>query len=171
MSKKIIIGIIAVLAIGAWYVFSGNENPAPLVIDSADTSNPTVDRFVKHNTILHTGPNATSTSGTAVTLRESDLLGYNGMVFTSNVADVTITLPLESTLDNLLPNTGDWVDFPLINATTTAGIDLTLAANTGVRLISASTTKTILANSMGILRFVRVSASSIHAYFSNGTSF
>jgi len=78
---------------------------------------------------------ATSTSGTATTLREHDLVDNSVIQITPNVASFTYTLPATSTLTTLLKNVGDTQSWIFKNATTTAATTLTLAKGNGWDLI------------------------------------
>jgi len=77
---------------------------------------------------------ATSTSGTATTLKEKDLLNYSVFEMTPNVASFTYTLPATSTLTSILKNIGDTHSWVFQNATTTTATTLTLAAGAGWNL-------------------------------------
>ena len=77
---------------------------------------------------------ATSTTGTATTLREKDLIDYTAIEMTPNTGNFTYTLPATSTLTSLLRNIGDTQTWIWENATTSTGITITLAAGTGWNL-------------------------------------
>jgi len=63
-----------------------------------------------------------------------------------NTGDTTFTLPATSTMFMFLPEIGSERTWKIYNATSTAGIDLTLSAGTGMDLVSASTTSSIVKN-------------------------
>lgn len=110
------------------------------------------------------GALATSTTGTAVTVAPADL-AYSTMLMTLNTASATLTLPLATTLgSSFLPNIGDRMDMIIYNATTTSGIVLTVAGNTGVTLKSTTANAQIPYGGLGNLRIIRVSASAFVAY-------
>lgn len=77
---------------------------------------------------------ATSTSGTACTLKEKELNEYSVFEFTPNTASATWTLPATSTLTSLLKNIGDTKSWVFQNATTSTAINTTLAKGTGWNL-------------------------------------
>ncbi len=85
-----------------------------------------VDEFTQGGSIL-----ATSTDGTATTFLASDLLTYSGWEVTVNGADSTWTFPASSTLSAIVPSAGDSRTWTIVNATSTAAIDVIFAAGTG----------------------------------------
>ncbi|MFA5772858.1 MAG: hypothetical protein WC974_09035 [Thermoplasmata archaeon] len=82
---------------------------------------------------------ATTTSTTATTFALADLLTYSVWEVTPNVADLTYTFPASSTLSTLVPTAGDSRTWTIVNATTTAGIDVIFAAGTGSALKGVTT--------------------------------
>ena len=116
---------------------------------------------------LKSSTNSTSTTATSYTFVQADLLNYDTMLMTPNVGDLTLTLTASSSLTSLVPNTGDTYELAIVNASTTAGIDITLAGGTGTLLRKATTTATILANSVGILQFIRKANTDIIVFFIN----
>jgi hypothetical protein len=102
--------------------------------------------------------NSTSTTATSYTAVQADLLNYDSILIRPNTGDLTITLPATSTLTSMVPSVGDRQDFCLHNSTTTAGIDITIAAGTGIDLETASSTPTdltILADQFACFSFIR----------------
>jgi len=93
--------------------------------------------------VTHRNLNATSTTATTQTMELADLVRrgqyYSSVHLTPNVGDLTLTW-FASTTGGYLPKVGDRHEFCLYNASTTAGIDLTLAAGTGVDIETASST-------------------------------
>jgi len=85
------------------------------------------------------GALATSTSGSATTLKESELNKFSMIVMTPNVSSFSYTLPATSTLTSLLPSPGDSKTWTLINATTTTATTLTLVKGTGWNLTGVGT--------------------------------
>ena len=87
---------------------------------------------------------ATSTTATTQTLSTADIAPdgslYSTWAMTPNVGDVTFTLPASSTMSAVLPTAGMSSTQCWYNASTTAGIDITVAAGTGIDLEVASTT-------------------------------
>jgi len=80
---------------------------------------------------------ATSTTETAMVFNESDLLTYSTWEVTVNLTDLTYTFPATSTLTNIIPNAGDSRTWTIINATSTAGIDVIFAGGTGTEIKSS----------------------------------
>lgn len=111
--------------------------------------------------------NATTT-GTAVTLQQSDLQPYNSLLVTPIVGSATVTLPASSTLSALLPKAGDIQQFLIVNSTSTAGINVTIAGGVGTLLKKASTTAAIAPGAVGELEFIRKANSDIDVFFEVG---
>lgn len=107
---------------------------------------------------------ASSTTGTTGTLVASQIENVNMFDYTLNVADVTLTLPASSTI-NFMRNPGDTKVFYVRNATTTATMDITFAAGTGLNLKKATSTLILVGNGDGgntaRLTFVRQADSDI----------
>lgn len=80
------------------------------------------------------------------------------------VAGATITLPASSTISSIVPNAGDRQTFCIRNATSTAGVPVTLAGATGVNLVVASSSatalgsKVLLTGKVGCITLVREAA-------------
>ena len=88
--------------------------------------------------------NATTSVGAAATLASADLIPYNSIAFTPNVSSITLTFPATSTLGtSFIPNTGDMAVKTILNATTTNGINITLAAGTGEAILVSTSTKAV----------------------------
>lgn len=109
---------------------------------------------------------ASSTTNTAETLPATYLTSYTGLVLTPNTADTTYTFPASSTLTAMIPNTGDFITKTISNATSTAGIDVVIAAGAGMSLSGTSSPK-ITPQSAGFLTFIRESNSDISVHIGN----
>lgn len=68
--------------------------------------------------------------------------------YTLNLADGTLTLPASSTI-SYMRNAGDSKVFYVRNATTTATMDITFAAGTGINMKRASSTSTLRGDADG----------------------
>jgi len=98
-----------------------------------------------HKTITWNQPVlATSTSGTATTLKASDMNSYGTIDLMSNVAAFTYTLPATSTMLGFLPNDGDTREWIFHNATSTA--TLTIVKGGGMYLVGDSTNDDVIDN-------------------------
>lgn len=85
--------------------------------------------------------NSTTTSATAQTLVPSDFIKYATISVLPTTGSVNWYLPASTTFPTtFLPRLGDWTDFMLINASTTAGINVGLIAGTGTLVHTASST-------------------------------
>lgn len=111
--------------------------------------------------------NATTT-GTSVTLQQSDFQPYNSLLVTPIVGAATLTLPASSTLSSLVPKVGDVQQLMVVNATSTSGISVTIAGGAGTLLRKATTTAAILPGGVSELEFVRKANSDIVVFFDEG---
>lgn len=95
------------------------------------------------------GVNATSTSFTTDLLVAADLDVENVIDYTMNINDLTLTLPTAAIMPGI-DNPGDTRTIFIRNATTTDGIDLTIAGNTNMVLkVLGTSTKTIISSTAG----------------------
>ena len=121
---------------------------------------------------LHSYPNSTSTTATTQTLVQADILNYDTILLTPNTGDLTLTWPATSTLTSLVPTAGDTAKQCMHNASTTSGIDITIAAGTGIDLMTASSSilggapvLTILSNQVGCFTYIRQTDTDISMLF------
>lgn len=104
---------------------------------------------------IFTGTNSTSTPLVATTLLNSDIVGYTTISMTPNTANLLLTLPASSTLSTWLPLAGNAVTFYLLNATTTAGVNIGLYPGIGTLIQQASTTATTTSQRYSEIKVVR----------------
>lgn len=120
---------------------------------------------------LHSYTSSTSTTATTYTLTQADILNYDTILMTPNTGDLALTLPATSTLTSLVPTAGDMAEQCWHNASSTAGIDITFAAGTGITLLSATSTSggigapTIQPLDIGCFKFVRQGNTDVTAAF------
>lgn len=88
---------------------------------------------------LRSYTNATTT-GTAVTLKQSDILAYDTVLMTPIVGATTVTFPASSTLTSFVPSAGDMQAQCWVNASSTSAITITFAEGTGINIQVASST-------------------------------
>lgn len=83
-----------------------------------------------------------SSSVTTGTLKESDILNYDTVLWTpaGAAATKTLTFPATSTLTSFVPSAGDRQSTCFFNATTTAASTITYAAGSGIDLEVATST-------------------------------
>ena len=107
----------------------------------------------------------TSSIGSATTLKESDLLDYDIIEFTSYMSNFTYTLPATSTLSALLSNVGDSRRWIFKNAnTSTSATTLTILKGSGWDLMGVDANVDVLAaGSVGVMDCYREQASSTSA--------
>lgn len=91
---------------------------------------------------------ASSTSGVTDRLLASQVENATVIDYTLNVADGTLTLPASSTI-SYMRNAGDTKVFYVRNATTTATMDITFAAGTGINMKRASSTSILRGDADG----------------------
>lgn len=94
------------------------------------------------------GVRATSTSGSVVPLLATDFDTENAIDVTLNVQDATLSMPASSTIKNI-PSAGDTMSLLIRNASTTAGMDLTITGGTGVLLKKATSSAVIIGDTDG----------------------
>lgn len=172
--NKIITWVIGVVAILALVISVGNavggsnqSVPAPKLGGTTNYDALTLDNgdlTISHGKIVQSGPLSTTTPA-SMTLAPSDL-AYPVVLMNPTVASVTITLPATTTsgMSSFLPNAGDRTDVTIVNSTTTAGINITLAGNTGMILTNASTSKVLIGGGnqgIGTLQLIRKSNTDI----------
>lgn len=116
------------------------------------------------------GIRATSTINSAETLTATDFDTENVIAYTLNVQSATLTLPASSTLSSFIPTAGQMRTVLVRNATTTAGLNLTIAGGTGTILKKATSTAVIYSDTDGDnyarLDFVRKTNSDIDVLMS-----
>ena len=88
---------------------------------------------------LRSYTNSTSTTATSYTMVVGDVLNYDTVLITPNTGDLTMTFFASSSASTLVPTAGDMQETCFINATTTAGIDITFATGTGIDLERVAT--------------------------------
>lgn len=98
---------------------------------------------------LRSYTNTTSTIATTQTLVEADILNYDTVLFTPNYGHVTLTFPATSTWTNYIPTAGDMAEQCWYNTTSTASINITFAAGTGMDLQRVATST--MSGPLGIL--------------------
>lgn len=111
---------------------------------------------------LRSNPLSTSTPA-SLTIRTSDLLGYDTINMVPSVGAITITFPASSTMPTLVPTAGDMQETCWFNATTTAAATITFAASAGIDLETASSTPsdlTLSAGNTACFKFIRQPATS-----------
>lgn len=121
---------------------------------------------------LQSYTNSTSTTATSFTMVQADILSYDTLLITPNTASLTYTLPATSTLTSLVPTAGDMAEQCWYNATSTAGITVTVAEGTGWDLEAASSTTSgadpsfaIGATNTGCFKFIRKTNTDILGLF------
>ena len=82
---------------------------------------------------------ATSTTGTATTLRFSDVQNVDTLFVTPNTSDLTLTFFSSTSAKAWLPKAGDRQMTCVFNATTTAGIDVLFVSGTGIDFEQSAT--------------------------------
>ena len=146
--------------------------PSTLSVSIADLAISTVSSVLTlNNAVVTSFTNATSTSATAMTLNQTDML-YSSRSVTPNTGALTYTLAPTSTLTSFIPNAGDRASQCIYNATSTAAATITFAAGAGIDLEVATSTSqtgafdlTIGAGNMGCFEFFRKPNTDIVAGF------
>jgi hypothetical protein len=135
MNKYLVISLVVVAALGVGAYFFPTL-PAPQIVTQTVGAVPGTDFLEpvrlwlgQRGAVL-----ATSTLGTACTLTSDQLYKFSAFEFTPNTASATWTLPATSTMTNLMKSAGDTMEWTFQNATTSTGINVTLAAGAGWNL-------------------------------------
>lgn len=156
-----------------WDATLGYKVNGTFVISSARAAAFTTGGFTGKMTLdgglLRSYPNSTSTTATTQTFVEADFLNYDTVLLTPNTNSLTGTLMASSTMTNMIPTAGDRQDVCIFNATSTAGKNITLAAGTGIDLLTVATSTitgaggvlAIAPQTMGCLTFVREADSDV----------
>ena len=155
--------VAVVIATGAFFVKTQVQfgaNPGPLQTNHAE--------FV--GGVTYEKVKATSTDSTTLTLTAGDIAekstgaAWDTVIMTPQVGDLALTLPASSTLKYFLPKSGYRARQCWQNASSTSGIDITFAANTGIVLQKATSTSggiglpTIGPSSVGCFDFIRATS-------------
>lgn len=182
-TNKIFVAIVAVIVIifGVSLAFRhgapieqalGNSGATPTVYDNVNLTGvlqvgvtqgnpliaPTLDNgeIYSYQNETHGGLNSTTTS-ISMTLAPADINNESFISMTPIVGSISVTLPATTTsgMSSFLPNAGDVKTILFHNASSTAGINITLVAGTGTLLKSASTTAAVTPLGITTLNAVR----------------
>lgn len=133
------IGVVVLLFLGVTYP---KGNPVLNVGASSGPDHYGLEQFLggflRGNTLA-------TTTGTAVTLKASDIVGWDTISVTPIVGATTLTFPASSTLRNLVPKAGNMQETCFYNASSTSSITITFVAGTGMDLETATSTAEIAA--------------------------
>lgn len=165
MNKTYLIGLVVVAIIAISGFFRGGVVTERVVERLGGAAGPVLTEHQEYKggqTLENTV--ATSTTVTSYTLLANDLVNrgsgaaYDTIIFTPNTGDLTLTFPASSTLPHFISRAGYRTRQCWFNATSTAGIDITFAAGTGIDVQTSSSTPSdlILRNGQfGCFDFVR----------------
>lgn len=155
----VISGVVALAVL-----FSANLGQSPMAqqpLGAFAGPDVTETMFFRGDAVLGGSNYATSSIG-AATYTAGDILRNKTITHTAASA-LTATLPASTTLQNLVPNTGDTAVRFILPVTT----GFTLAGGTGTDLNTASSTKFCVAGQVCRLDFVRKSNSDIEVLLTN----
>lgn len=172
LSKDNVLGAAGVVQTNPVWFYNGLDIGNPAITLNADSdglsvsgatvfdSSLTVTGATVLGTLTQGGGIATvATTSTSYTLLASQFDTENVLDVTPGGASLTLTLPATSTLTSFVPTAGQTRSVFIRNATTTAGINITVASGTGTVLRSASSTAIIQSDTAGAkgarLDFVR----------------
>jgi hypothetical protein len=151
MTKNIKITMVVILVIATLGLFFPKGNTVvQQVSDKLGASSGQTHSFLESfDSGINVGGNyATSTSGAQMPLVAGAIENVSTITATLNVVDTTLTFPASSTI-SFMRNVGDTRVYWVKNATTTAAMDITFAAGTGLNLKNATTTKIIIGDTDG----------------------
>jgi hypothetical protein len=172
------LGVLTTFQVDGTTIFNGTVTYTSSIVAAAlSATTATFSGLVTHDAgVLESYANATTTS-LSTTLKASDFTGYNSILVTPIVGNITLTFPASSTVSTFLPAAGDMQRTCFENSTTTAGVYITLAGGTGFDLQVASSSTTALGSTVigpqkvGCVNFVRGKATAttfdIHAALSS----
>lgn len=124
-------------------------------------SNVTVGKLTTGGTVYST------TTGSAATLREQDLLNNAVIsVVAGNTTGVTLTLPATSTLTRYIPRAGRTATIYIQNDST-AATTTTIAAGTGITIDNASSTLAVAQGSSVGITFIRQANGDVRAFLTS----
>lgn len=138
-----------------------------LLVTGSSVENGTSTQATTTTSRLWSGGNiASSTTASAGTVSCNDIAYSSSYFFTPVNGAVTLTLGASSTCPTwFLPNKGDVASWAFVNATGTAGTNgiITVAGNTGMNLMSASSTLKVLGGGKGSawFNFIRATSTDI----------
>lgn len=148
MENKLLSTIVAIVGIAIVVVIGGKN----LVVNNT-TNTPTVSygsagqvqSFLQEfqASMIVGGRVATSTTSATGTLTAGNIENATVIDYMLNLQDTTLTLPASSTI-SYMKNIGDTKTFYVRNATSTAAMDITFAAGTGMNYKKATSTKTLI---------------------------
>lgn len=141
--------VILLIAIGS-YFFPANKTVVERVVEQLGASSGTSHSFLEsfESGLSVGGEYATSTSGAQMPLVAGAIENVSTIRATLNVVDTTLTFPASSTI-GFMRNSGDTRVYWVKNATTTAAMDITFAAGTGMNFKNATTTKILIGDTDG----------------------
>lgn len=138
MSKVLLgaVGVLVALVLGAvFFVFDqpavGGNNDTSGVQTASNFDALAVKEFTEGGGVITVTPTSDS-----VTLTQAQMLNANVITFTASSTQeaLTVTLPATSTLDKIIPNTGDTRKWVIENPFLAAATTTTIAAGSGIDL-------------------------------------
>lgn len=141
MKNNVVLGVVlavVLLVVVVLFTWKGEDRIVP---SYSGLGSPEILTYLRVHGVFTQGGGirATSSVNSAETLLGTDFDEENVIDYTSNVSDVTLTLPASTTVP-LSEKVGSVRTLYLRNATTTAAIDITIAGGTGTLLKVASST-------------------------------
>jgi hypothetical protein len=163
-NKKIVIAliVIAIIAIGGAYMFPKIQKNIGAI------SGPDIyDDITFYGEVLNRGTVATSSAASA-TIPASSLVCDGSYVVSLPVGAVTLTLPATSTMQSKVAGAGARCSVAIVNASTTASQNITLAAGTGWKVATTTAAQLVIyPGTVGVLDFVRKANTDITAVIYN----
>ena len=162
MNKLLALGVLVALGLSGFSLLPRTEeSPSPL---GALSSPSVIFPLELLAGVSYGNSHATTVPTTATTLSANDIIRVDTLVVSPTAGSLAYTFPASSTLTAFLPRVGQRAELCFVNATTTAGIDITFAGGTGVHLLKATSTSggiglpTIAPNDIGCFKLVRASS-------------
>jgi hypothetical protein len=161
-AKTFVIALVAVVIAACAFLFP--QASAPL------GANPGPDFLNDVNfraEVINSATVATSSAASA-NLLPGNLVCGGSLMVSLPVGSVTLTLPATSTLSAKVPTAGSRCSLAIVNASTTASQNVTIAAGTGWKLATTTAAQgVIFPGTVGVVEFVRKANSDITATIYN----
>jgi len=146
-NSKTFVALVVILLIATVGMFLSKDKPVvERIVGASGTTHTNLEEFISGISVG--GEYATSTSGSAMPLLSTAIENVSTIRATLNVQDATLTFPASSTIQ-FMRGAGETRVYWVKNATTTAAMDITFAAGTGMNFKNATTTKILIGDTDG----------------------
>lgn len=106
-------------------------------------------------TLLATSTAGSSTATITTTIPAANIQSYQGLIVSLTAGSSTFKFPASSTLATFIPIPGETAEFYIINATGTAGVQITASSSAGVTIKNATSSLTLDSGAVMKTVFIR----------------